>query len=101
MAQKTATLPRPANPNSDQIFQEFLADQKRQLKRAAFSKYESVIDLFRSYLNGYAYEGLSSAESALFERHYNAKGEEITETSASSSGRIRSSKTSGASSDTL
>jgi hypothetical protein len=79
MAQKTATLPRPANPNIDQIFLEFLAGQKRQLKRAAFSKYESVIDLFRSYLNGYAYEGLSSAESALFERHYNAKGEDRRE----------------------
>jgi hypothetical protein len=79
MAQKTVTLPRPANPNIDQILQEFLAEQKRQLKHVAFSKYESVIDLFRSHLNGYAYEGLSSAESALFERHYNAKGEDHRE----------------------
>lgn len=79
MAQKTVSLPRPASPNIDQILQEFLAEQKRELKRAGFSKYESVVDLFRSYLNGYAYEGLSSAESALFERHYNAKGEDHRE----------------------
>ena len=79
MAQKTVNLPRPANPNIDQIFQEFLVDQKNELKRAAFSKYESVIDLFRSYLNSYAYEGLSGAESALFERHYNANGEDHRE----------------------
>ena len=71
---KPQLCPRPADPNIDQILQEFLDDRKRQLKRAAFSNYESVVDLFRSYLNGYAYEGLSSTESALFERHYNAKG---------------------------
>jgi hypothetical protein len=79
MAQKTVTLPRPANPSIDQILQEFLAEQKRHLKRAAFSKYESVIDLFRSHLNGYAYEGLSRGESALFDKHYNVKGEDHRE----------------------
>ena len=31
-------------------------------------KYESVLDLLRSHLNGYAYQGLSKPDAALFER---------------------------------
>jgi hypothetical protein len=61
------------------VLQEFLVEEKRRLKPATFSNYESVIDLFRSHLNGYAYDGLSRAESALFEKHYNAKGMEHRE----------------------
>lgn len=79
MARKTISLPLPANPNIEQVLQEFLAEQKRLLKPATFSKYDSVIDLFRSFLDGYAYEGLSRVESALFEKHYNAQGEEHRE----------------------
>lgn len=79
MVRKTVSLPLPANPNIEQILQAFLVEQKRRLKPATFSNYESVIDLFRSHLNGYAYEGLSRAESALFEKHYNAKGEQHRE----------------------
>lgn len=79
MAQKPVRVPRPANPNIEELLQEFLADQKRRLKPATFADYESVIALFRSYLNSYAYEGLSRAESALFEQHDNAKGKEHRE----------------------
>ncbi|HEY7319233.1 MAG TPA: hypothetical protein VIE89_16835 [Candidatus Binatia bacterium] len=79
MAPKTVRLPVPANPNIEQVLQEFLAEQKIRLKPATFSNYESVIDLFRSHLNGYAYDGLSRAEAALFEKHYNAKGKEHRE----------------------
>ena len=71
-------MPLPAKPNIEQVLQEFLADQKRRLKPATFSKYDSVIDLFISHLNGYAH-GLSEAESALFEKHFNAGGDEHRE----------------------
>jgi hypothetical protein len=72
MARKTVSLPVPANPNIEQVLQEFLAQQKRRLKPGTFSNYESVIDLLRSHLNGYAYDGLSRAESALFRDHRHA-----------------------------
>lgn len=76
MAPKTVNLPRPANPSINQILEEFLAEQKRRLSRSTFARYKSVVDLLRSYLDGYAYEGLSKAESALFEKHYDAEGED-------------------------
>jgi hypothetical protein len=79
MARKTVSLPVPPNPNIEQVLGEFLAEQKRRLKPATFSNYESVIDLLRSHLNGYAYDGLSRAESALFKKHYNAEGKEHRE----------------------
>lgn len=79
MARKTVSLPVPANPNIEQVLHEFLADQKHRLKPRTFSNYESVIDLFRSHVNGYAHDGLSRAESVLFEKHYNAKGKEHRE----------------------
>jgi hypothetical protein len=79
MARKTVSLPLPANPNIEQVLQEFLAEQKRRLKPAAFAKYDGVVDLFRSYLDGYGHDGLSRAESALFEKHYDAKGREHRE----------------------
>ncbi len=36
-----------------QIFAEFLADQEARLSAKTFRKYESIIDLFRSYLESY------------------------------------------------
>ena len=42
------------------------------------SRYEDVLGL-RHHLNGYAYQSLSKAESALFDRYYDAQGEEHRE----------------------
>jgi hypothetical protein len=36
-----------------QIFEEFLADQKPRISHKTFLKYESIIDLYRSYLESY------------------------------------------------
>ena len=37
----------------DQLFDEFLADQKARLSPRTLTKYEDVIDLYRSYLESY------------------------------------------------
>jgi len=68
-------LPPVADPAIDQVFEEFLVEQRERLKPRTVSKYESVISLLRHHLDGYGYEGLSKEESALFERHYNAEGD--------------------------
>ncbi len=78
----TATIVKPAQPADpaiDQVFEEFLAQQRERLKPATVSRYEDVLNLLRHHLNGYAYESLSNAESALFDRHNNANGEDHRE----------------------
>lgn len=42
-----------AKKTISQVFDEFLADQEARLSPRTFSKYESIIDLFRSYLESY------------------------------------------------
>ena len=79
MAAKVVQLAQPANPAINQVFDEFLADQRGRLKPRTLSKYEDVLDLMRHHLNGHAYESLSKAESVLFDRHYNAEGDEHQE----------------------
>ncbi len=75
MAAKIVKLAQPADPTIDQVFEEFLAEQRDRLKPKTVSRYEDVLNLLRHHLNGYAYESLSNAESALFDRHYNANGD--------------------------
>jgi len=79
MSAEIKRLPQFASPSIDQVFEDFLSDQRQCLKAMTFSKYESVVELLRHHLNGYAYEGLSKAETALFEKYYNAGGEEHRE----------------------
>lgn len=79
MAAKTVKLPQPADPTIDEVFEEFLAQQRKRLKPKTVSRYEDVLDLLRHHLNGYAYEGLSEVESALYDRHFNAEGGEHRE----------------------
>jgi hypothetical protein len=69
-------LPQIANPTITQAFEEFLSEQRHRLKPKTQKQYEAVIDLLQDHLNGYAYEGLSEPERALFEKHVNAEGEE-------------------------
>lgn len=59
MAKKIVRLLQPDRPTIEQVLQEFLTEQRGQLKSRTLSKYEDVIDLLRHHLNGYAYEGLS------------------------------------------
>lgn len=79
MNAKIEPLPRPAEPNIRQVLEEFLAEQRTRLAPRTLVKYETVLDLLQSHLNGYAYESLSAPEAALFDRRYNAEGEEHRE----------------------
>ncbi len=79
MAAKITKLLQPACPTIDQVFDEFLDEQRRRLRPRTLSKYEDVLGLLRDHLNGYAYQSLSKAESALFDRYYNAQGDEHLE----------------------
>ena len=79
MAAKITRLPQPASPTIEQVFDEFLGDQRRRLRPRTLSKYEDVLGLLRDQLNGYAYQSLSTAEAALFDRYYNAPGDKHLE----------------------
>ena len=79
MAAKITRLLQPANPTIDEVCEEFLAEQRERLTPRTLSRYEHVRGLLRHHLNGYAYQSLSKAESALFERCYNAEGKEHRE----------------------
>ena len=76
MAAKITRPLQPANPTIDQVCEEFLAEQRKRLTPRTVSRYEDVLGLLRHYLNGYAYQSLSEAESALFDRFYDAEGKE-------------------------
>lgn len=79
MAGKIIKLPNIANPTIEEVLDEFLAEQRNRLKPRTMAKYEDIVGLLKSCLDNYAYQGLSEAESALFDRHYEAEGEEHRE----------------------
>ena len=70
---------QPASPTIEEVCEEFLAVQRKRLTPRTLSRYEDVLRLLRHYLDGYAYQGLSTGESALFDRYYNAEGKEHRE----------------------
>src|SRR3972149_5348837 len=79
MGAKNVKQPRSAEPNIRRVLEEFLKEQRKRLAPRTLARYEAVLDLLRSHLNGYAHEGLSAPEAARFERSYNAEGEEHRE----------------------
>lgn len=79
MGPKVESLPRQAVPNIDEVIELFLREQREKLKPRTVSNYESVATLLQSFLNGYAYQNLSKAEARLFDRHFNAAGDEHRE----------------------
>jgi hypothetical protein len=72
-------LPLPAKPTIDEVFQHFLEDQTGSLAPATQRRYASVIQLFTISMNNYAYQPLSKAEKMIFDRFYNAKGDDHRE----------------------
>ncbi len=68
-----------AEKTIEAVLKEFLEEQRKRLKPATMRKYEDVIHLFRSSMDGYAYQSLDEQESALFDRLYNANGDEHRE----------------------
>ena len=79
MSKRTRKLPQPAEKTIEAVLDEFLKEQQERLKPSTMRKYESIIDLFQSCLNNYAYQSLDEQEAALFDRLYNAKGVEHRE----------------------
>lgn len=70
---------QPAEKTIEAVLDEFLKEQQERLKPSTVRKYESIIDLFQSFLDGYGYQSLDKQESALFDRLYNAEGDEHRE----------------------
>lgn len=72
-------LPQIADPTIKQVLEAFLAEQRKRLKPGTMAKYEQVISLLQSHLDGYAHEGLSKVENSFFDKHYEAEGDEHRE----------------------
>jgi len=79
MSKRIRKLPQPADKTIEAVLDEFLKEQQERLKPSTVRKYESIIDLFQSFLDGYAYQGLDKQEDGLFDRLYNAEGDEHRE----------------------
>jgi hypothetical protein len=59
-----------AQPTISQVLEEFLDEQRQQLKPRTLQNYENVIELLRHSINGYAYNTLDREERALFDELY-------------------------------
>ena len=79
MSKRIRKLPQPAEKTIEAVLDEFLQEQRKRLKPSTVRKYEDIIDLFQSCLDGYGHQYLDEQESALFDRLYNAEGEEHRE----------------------
>ena len=79
MSKRTKRSPKMVEKTIEAVLDEFLKEQQKRLKSSTMRKYENVIDLFKSSLDGYAYQVLDKQEAALFDRFYNAKGDEHRE----------------------
>jgi hypothetical protein len=79
MSKQTKKLPQVAEKTTEDVFNEFLEDQRKRLKSSTMRKYEDIIHLFGSCLDGYAHQYLDKQEEALFDRLYNAEGDQHRE----------------------
>lgn len=79
MSKRIIKLPIPAEKTIEAVLDEFLKEQRKRLKPSTMRKYEDIIDLFQSCLDGYGHQGLNKQEAALFDRLYNAEGNEHRE----------------------
>lgn len=74
-----AEATRIAGPTIAEVLKEFLADQRPRLAARTFGRYEDVINLLVHCLDGCAYQTLGGKEKALFDRLFNATGDEHRE----------------------
>jgi hypothetical protein len=79
MSKRIRKLPQPAEKTIEAVLDEFLEEQRKRLKPSTLRKYEDIIDLFESCLDGYGHQYLDKQEDALFDRLYNAEGDEHRE----------------------
>ena len=76
---ETASDREIAKPTIAKLLAEFLAEQQKRLSARSFSRYRLVMGLLTDSLNNYAYQALSEADAELFNRFYNAVGDEHRE----------------------
>jgi len=67
---------QPPEKTIEAVLEAFLGEQRSRLKPKTMGRYEYVIDLFQDCMDGYAYQSLDTAESALFDRFNSARGDE-------------------------
>jgi hypothetical protein len=79
MSKHTRKPPQPAEETIEAVLDKFLEEQQKRLKPSTMRKYEDIIELFQSCLDGYAYQYLDKQEGALFDHLYNAEGDEHRE----------------------
>ncbi len=68
-----------AKPTIAEVLAQFLTDQRERLAPRTFVQYEHVVELLRQSLDGYAYQSLDEPDAKLFDRLYNAEGNEHRE----------------------
>jgi hypothetical protein len=79
MSKRIIKLPQTSKKTIEAVLDEFLKEQQKRLKPSTMRKYEDIIDLFQSCLDGYGHQGLNKQEDALFDRLYDAEGDEHRE----------------------
>jgi hypothetical protein len=62
-----------------QVFNKFLKEQEQRLSQRTYKRYFSIIDLFETYLNRYAYNYLSEEKHEKFNELYNNEKQEFCE----------------------
>ena len=70
---------RIAKPSIVEVLDEFLGEQESGLSPKTFANYRSVVELLQHSLNGYAYQSLNDSDAKLFNRLYEAEGDEHRE----------------------
>lgn len=76
---QTTTVTVAERPTISQVLGEFLADLSTELAPKAFARYASVVQLLKHSLDRYAYQYLDKKDEELFNRLYDAKGDEHRE----------------------
>jgi len=76
MSKHTTRTGDPAKKTIEAVLDEFLQEQRQRLKPSTTRKYEDIIELFGSFLDGYAHQSLSKRDNALLDRFYEAEGED-------------------------
>ena len=58
MIKRIRKLPQPAEKTIEVVLKDFLEEQRKRLKSSTMRKYEDIIELFQSCLDGYGHQYL-------------------------------------------
>ena len=75
----SAELAGIANPTISEVLAAFLAEERERLDPDAYDLQAQAIELLQASLDGYAYDSLDKHERELWERHFNADGDQHRE----------------------